>query len=595
MFDNKLLELHTRVLLVFSWDVRKTPLQEIFKSFQTLELRDKNVWNAAEPPGSYRSEFLSFVQQFFFGAESPVAASSSSVYLRLDANLHDQIFGKFLAVDFDRVSNRKEQRPSVKAFCRSNPGVELFLTPSGAGALSLSFYVGNPDTATIEFDEAREFNYAVSQRGRRNIPLFRRPHPELDLHLFDPGTQARDPIPTDDALEGRIGRFGGSFSLEELAERLIAPLLAADGFRFFQQQNSIYTVAVLAAGHPVELEESQPTLSDFLAALGQVEEPRHPGTKIAIARYHSRHWAVTSSLASAHLVSLQGVQFDEQRASGIRDKYFLCYLIPLLQRSTIYRMQVEAAKIIDTIPHHSGDFAVLRKDALRFSLAENWTEISSREVINRFYEQCREALRIVPNMAAVGAAIGEFDAAERAAGQHEALQGLERTQNKLEWIEILIVGIYIAEFLNVVGEILHLPDKLLLASIVAGALPGMRLAHWVLRPSQTGEDSELPARRNRAIISGLLCFVVWLCSVVVWGEKEATDLSTWLRSLDGRYQRVAASFSQSGAQSGPLRRAEVTLTQAAVELSGHRLEPAREMIERADELVRELEVPGKGD
>jgi len=565
-----------------------------------VKWKDKPCWTSPEVPGAYRAEYMAFAQEYLF-LEGHQHGSSRRSYLQLDSNIHNQIFGNFIALDYDQGSNRKERRPSVKTFCSSAPGVELFLSNAGSGVLSLTFSLGEGEKAAITFESARQFNYALSHSGRRNVPYLRRPHPELDTHLLSEKVTVRNPVSNEPDLLKRLGQFGSSFSIEELAGFLLQPVLSSPGFSFLQKQSSVYSVGVFPSSGA--LDSDAETTAAFLAALAQIEEPGHPGTPIDITRFSSHHWSASSSLASAHLATNQGVPFDQQRSVTLRDKYFVCYLLALLQRATIYRLQVKATSLIRASNRDRQEISLLRRDALGFLLVGDWTEISARDVINRYYEQCRQALRIVSNMTTVTTAIAEFDAVDRSEAQqqtlnalrdsqheqHETLLALERTQNKLEWIEILIVGIYLAEFVHLVCEALHLPSALTVPSIVGSALAGMWTAHWVLRPNAIGEDPNLPARRKTAVAAGLGLLIVWLALMLYWREGESAGLHTWHRALEERYERHAQASTIDPARERKLRKADTALSQAAGELVLHSFESARTALEQADEAVRELE------
>src|SRR5690348_1276738 len=122
MGQQNLLELHSRILVVFSWDSRANPLNAAVQALSGVQWKDKPCWTLPDPISTYRAEFFDFVQQFLFQCDVGPRQKSCHSYLRMDPNLHNQIFGNFLALDYDLESKPQHPRPSVKTFCAAKPG-----------------------------------------------------------------------------------------------------------------------------------------------------------------------------------------------------------------------------------------------------------------------------------------------------------------------------------------------------------------------------------------------------------------------------------------------------------------------------------------
>ena len=98
-------------------------------------------------------------------------------------------------------------RPNAFEVALASPGIELFLSPHGAGVLPLAF----ESKEASDLGVLRELCYRLSQL---------RPFTSFAFHLPH-GERNPNPLPAPDApLTERLGHAGGAFRLAELATRL---------------------------------------------------------------------------------------------------------------------------------------------------------------------------------------------------------------------------------------------------------------------------------------------------------------------------------------------------------------------------------------
>jgi hypothetical protein len=306
-------------------------------------------------------------------------------------------------------------------------------------------------------DEALDFNYRVAQFRRRPLTRFRKRHPSDDAPAFarlSPEQQAGIPLaPAEDApLDQRLGAPGGLFDLTELIGLLLRPLtrFGMPPLRPKQQELLVYTVARFGP----EVYFADPAIRDrlapLLAGLAQVEEPDDPGTaaadlSLANDVLNTRHWAVVGLLGAAHLMADQpgDVAFNEQRMAIVRDKYFIPYLVALLQRLTLNRAIAEAGRILAA---RGVDAAArlerLRADLLEFGVGGHFTQISARQALHRYYRIARTGLDVPEAWAEVRRAIADLDAQSRARTAASDLDTVTRAQKFLHVIEYFVVSVY---------------------------------------------------------------------------------------------------------------------------------------------------------
>src|SRR5262249_16773448 len=126
------------------------------------------------------------------------------------------------------------------------------------------------------------------------------------------------------------------------------------------------------------------------------------------------HWAAVSHHASAHILSDQGVEFDEQRPATARDRYFVPYLVCWLQRLFLEGLREATAGILsrlaadrDIAADHKrfggAAFKALSEHYERLLDAETTlflADIGSRSRANDFYAIAQEGLRLQEGLVA---------------------------------------------------------------------------------------------------------------------------------------------------------------------------------------------------
>jgi hypothetical protein len=518
-------EIQTRFLYPFFFVRDSAGAAAKLLSEATLSARDGQpikIWDRGEPPALYREELLDHVDRFLFQD-----ASRGCKYLRVSSTASSKWFNKVQVVL--RESPHTNEPESSKESSNSNPiiwpvklvplaSIEIFLTNYGVGVLSVSL---RPDVDELDFENTTLFNYKLSQLRPQVSARLRIPHPSENKpaweHMSVEQKERIGPEPAGDASAAdRIGRPGGGFLLGEfVSEVLLKPLTSLD-LEDVQKQFSVYTV--VRFGNEVDFDQSEisKSLAAFLSGISQVEEPGHAGSPIGVvgvtnAILNRRHSAAVGLLGMAHIVADQSVRdlsFNNQRVPRVMVKYFVPYLLAMLQRGCLHRAIREASDLVlDCHRDTAAGLSTLRRHILEFALEGYFPEISHREVLDRYYRMVQEGLGVRRAYKDVSRAIADIDS--QFAADHQAklaetmaenvaatrslqgkmtqhLQVVANVQTMVGWIEVFFVSVYLAELWHLFA--LHV-DRLqhwIPHGVIAGAVLGALGASAVLRPWKHG-------------------------------------------------------------------------------------------------------------
>jgi len=465
------------------------------------------VWTCADARGLYKEEVLDHVTDFLFASDERTGCR----YLRVaDDAVQGWFRGtKLLLKDGDVMPVNPV--PEVK--------VELFLSDYGVGVFSLALTPDPPDHALgsgLDQGDALTFNYKLAQFQRWSAASIHVPHPGEDpetLARLPEHDRARlSPIPAAYALlVKRLGKRGGTFTLAELVSELLRPLEEL-GLEPTQPIFSVYTIALFGPEVDFGLPDARDLLGPFLSALAQVEEKDHAGAAPGIvgvpnAVLNRKHWAAVGQLGAAHLVADQPGDhpFNKQRVPRVRDKYFIQYLMALLQRLVVHRTidraeailaksgpereaALEALRGDRAFPGYQlGDLGrreaaleALRGDLLRFAVGGHFTQVSIRHALHRFYNVAREGLDVPAAWSEMTRAIADIDArltqqrqervadgaalnlkamvevaADLAKVTHKMDENLgivARVQRMVHYIEMAIVSVYFAHLWHMFAD-----------------------------------------------------------------------------------------------------------------------------------------------
>src|SRR5206468_1868634 len=110
---------------------------------------------------------------------------------------------------------------------------------------------------------------------------------------------------------------------------------------------------------------------------------------VSHALLNRRHWAAVGQLGAAHLIADQPPPagqdehpYNRSRLPRVRDKYFIPYLMALLQRLVLHRSVETASTVLRSRGRRrSLDLARLRENLLRFAVDGHFNQVSTREVL----------------------------------------------------------------------------------------------------------------------------------------------------------------------------------------------------------------------
>jgi hypothetical protein len=196
-------------------------------------------------------------------------------------------------------------------------------------------------------------------------------------------------------------------------------------------------------------------------------------------------------------------------------KYFIPYLVALLQGHTVHQIVAEAGNIVLS-PHKdtAQGLAELRTHLLEFAVSGHFTHVSTRQALHRYYRMCQEGLDVRRALDNARQAIADIEARDMNERQvrmaqntaasvaatkevqesmHKHLATVADVQRKVEWIEIFLVSVYFAHLWHMIAPEIHwtflehqwwiMPLKawgVLLAALLAGLIAALCLRPWHL-------------------------------------------------------------------------------------------------------------------
>lgn len=462
-------------------------------SLSTRDGGEQPLWACAGPYGQYseplpqyQDELLDHVLVHLFPTLDPNFqgdGANVSGYLRLSPVAANKWFqgtrltlaarknGKTVDEDFFTV----EHIPDI--------GIEVFLSPQGIGVLSVGL---RPGREGLSLEQVHNFNYRLAQYRRAPVPRFHKSHPSENPQQYDriPAEKRSSiaPAPGDDApLTQRLGAAGGSFDLCELIAWILAPL-EAHGMAPVEtdlKELIVYTVARFGPGVDFGNLDGKGALGRFLSGLAQGEEPRHAGAapgplSIPNVLLNANHWVAVGMLGAAHLVVDQPpegadkreVEFNSQKVPILRDKYFIPYLIALLQRLTLNRATEEAIELLSKAGKTPAkELQGLRQQLLEFAISGHFSQVSRRHALHRFYQTARVGLDVPDAWDEVRRSISDIDATYSARrleqvaeettaltkGMHGSLDFMAHAQEIVELVEIFLVSVYAAHLTHMLA------------------------------------------------------------------------------------------------------------------------------------------------
>lgn len=465
-----------------------------------------------EAPSLYQDEALPNIHDFLFGSSAGCCA-----YLRVPDETANYWFknGGMFSKQSGQGNPGVLERPTEFEVGLAAPGIELFLSPHGAGVFSVSFEPKR--IAGPRF--LQDLNYRLSQVRSFVAYRFRLPH----------SPRNPDPPPAPDAPFGeRLGKSGGAFTFAEWVEFLLEPLRAF-GYRRIQEQFSVYSVTRFGPTTDFTNPNVAASLGPYLAAVAHVEEYHHVGS-LAVAGHilNPCHWAAVGSLGAAHLVADQDPPhpYDEQRLPTVLYKYFIPYLLSLMQRIALQRIMREAQTTITELtcgceerPERTseliGGLRVLNSQSLAFTVNGYFAEVSSREAINQYYELAQQGLRVQGRFQTVQRALNDAEVMDNNRFQNQNLSVIANVQSKVEWLEVFFVSYYATAMVYYVGHD-HFEDGFAFWSLLAAPLVSGSLAFFGFTPHklQAHSTSNQPGQSSEKgpiefLITMMIIFIVW--------------------------------------------------------------------------------------
>ena len=420
------------------------------------------IWEAAKPHDLYREELLVHVRDYLFGSFH----EGECGYFQLAEQVSNAFFNK-LEVEVSGGENISLRLvPKVRA--------ELFLFRVGVGIFSLAL---TPRHDGLTCDEILGLNYGLSQLREQVASRVRVTQITERAPTQDQGTQKDRITPIEEhahisLIDQFLGRRGDTFALGELVAKLLQPMkkfsmerhlrhgarekadrahgFFEDSVELAQEQLSVYSSVQFGAEVDFDVPDVAATLSVFLSKLAQVEEPGHAGAPRSIIGIpndvlNRKQWAAIGLLGAAHIIADQHPPehpFNSARLGRAFMKYFIPYLLAAHQRLALQGIIHDADRTTfaeaASKPSHRNE---LRQCLLEFALRGYFTQVSSRDVLHRYYHISQEGLDVRNILEDTRRAVGDIEAKESAKLMTEHLGAIRGVQEKVEVLEFAVIAI----------------------------------------------------------------------------------------------------------------------------------------------------------
>jgi len=435
-------QLHTRFLWPFV--IGRDDFHGVEKALGT-------VWRRRELPHLYLDELLEHARKF-------LSDDRDVKYLTFENQA--SLFPRGLTVELSEGITAPVRTPTGEA-------IELFITRDRIGILSITLSPGEDIPASVVLD----FNYRLARKTAAQPARLHVMHPAEDAVRWSqikPEHRSKiHPAPAKDAsARDRIGAPGGTFTLAEVVEQLLAPLRA----RALQAQFSIYAVASFENTDVFDEESCVSWAGPLLSGLTQIEEPTHAGAKAGTVDapnllMNRCHWAAVGVLGAAHLIADQPPPeraidhpFNAERMVRIRDKYFIPYLIGLIQLHVLNKMAEQAVNFV----RDPDKLRALRVSLLEFGIGGRFSQLSSRHALHRYYRLVQDGLDVREAWGDLRTALSEIDASNLTMDVAKNVSSMSRLQHAAHTLEYVIISVYAAKLWHMfAGDNKHLHELVL--------------------------------------------------------------------------------------------------------------------------------------
>ena len=175
-------------------------------------------------------------------------------------------------------------------------------------------------------------------------------------------------------------------------------------------------------------------------------------------------------------------------------KYFVPYLVPVLQRVSLQRSIREASDfVLNRRQETEAGFSKLRRHMLEFAVEGYFPEISHREVLDRYYRMVQEGLGVRRAHQDVARSIADIDAqftadhqvevaetmAKNVAATRKLQEETAKVQHKVSLLERFIVSVYAAELWHLIASNVDRLHKWEVHGVIAFAFLGF-VGTWAL-------------------------------------------------------------------------------------------------------------------
>lgn len=459
----QLIEAETRFLYLFTFreESHAQAAEHILEQRHVTAKGEQQRWERILDNECYTRDLLPQIRDFLFGD-----LEDSCIALRIRAPVAQSLFGNRRLV----FASGQLNDPFVAASLPPMGGIELFLSPFGAGVLSIRLRCESLPGSDVPSDLAllQQFNYNLSQLKPGRFPRLLLPSHSHSIHN------------PDDRSDEDTSGTAKSLSMPDTVA-LLLECLSMHNPRAIQDQLSVYSVVRLSSSYNLSRIGADTLLLPILSGLAQIEEGLHAGAptgEITVPHivFNKCHWAAVSMAGAAHMICDQGPDevghehpFNSQRMSVVRDRYFAVYLLATLQRLGLERFISRASELLPVDESNYSflkNFRSLRHAVLAFAIKTSTHSVTSRHALNRFYLLATEGVGLKQATADIREVIEHIDECREAIQNSEVVRhqnviadqlqqnitGLRQMQEEVSILEMFFVAVYATELAKLVAD-----------------------------------------------------------------------------------------------------------------------------------------------
>jgi hypothetical protein len=254
----------------------------------------------------------------------------------------------------------------------------------------------------------------------------------------------------------------------------------------------------------------------------------------------------------------QSNSFDEERYQRARDRYFIPYLLALLERAVLTRIRATVSEAFGS-GHPGGEVAadVVRRsyeDLLEFNARLYVSDLSSRDQVNRAASICARGLQVEDEfmranrmLSAIEAGLRNQQLVQMLASSRDLQKHSNEISQKVELAEVFILSFYGLYCAKTLGDFLKFYGPVAAVGALGVMLVAGVLAYRAFRP-EVRLAVDRPRRLLVALAAAILVYFGLALGLGKYGETGGVQAAP---SAQPGPPAVAPSVPQGGGGAAP--------------------------------------------